>query len=69
MEATVANIANFLAGQRVLTLATASGWDSPHAAMFCYVNDQLTFYVWTHPDNVTTGNIEVNPAPNSHAPA
>lgn len=57
-----ADMTNFLVGHRVLTLATASGWDSPHAAMFCYVNDQLTFYVWTHPDNVTTGNIEINPA-------
>ncbi len=57
-----ADMTSFLAGQRVLTLATASGWESPHAAMFCYVNDDLTFYVWSHPDNVTTGNIEVNPA-------
>jgi len=57
-----ADMTNFLADHRVLTLATASGWDSPHAAMFCYVNDQLTFYVWTHPDNVTTGNIEINSA-------
>ena len=57
-----ADVADYLAGQRVLTLATASEWGSPHAAMFCYVNDQLTFYVWTKPDNVTTGNIEINPA-------
>jgi uncharacterized protein YhbP (UPF0306 family) len=57
-----ADVANYLAGQRVLTLATASGWGSPHAAMFCYVNDQFTFYVWTHPDNVTTQNIDTNPA-------
>ena len=56
------DMTNFLVGHRILTLATANGWDSPHAAMFCYVNDQLTFYVWTHPDNVTTGNIEINPA-------
>ena len=57
-----ADMADYLAGQRVLTLATASGWGFPHAAMFCYVNDQLTFYVWTHPENVTTRNIDLNPA-------
>jgi uncharacterized protein YhbP (UPF0306 family) len=57
-----ADMANYLAGQRVLTLATASGWGFPHAAMFCYVNDELTFYVWTHPENVTTRNIDLNPA-------
>src|SRR5689334_16500039 len=53
-----ADVADYLAGQRVLTLATASGWGSPHTAMFCYVNDQFTFYVWTRPDNVTTQNID-----------
>ena len=57
-----ADVADYLAGQRVLTLATASGWGSPHAAMFCYVNDQFTFYVWTRPDNVTAQNIDTNPA-------
>jgi uncharacterized protein YhbP (UPF0306 family) len=53
---------NYLTAHRILTLATASGWGSPHAAMFCYVNDEVTFYVWTHPDNVTTRNIDNNPA-------
>jgi CRP-like cAMP-binding protein len=57
-----ADVANYLAGQRVLTLATASGWGFPHAAMFCYVNDQHTFYIWTHPENVTARNIDINPA-------
>ena len=57
-----ADMADYLAGQRVLTLATANGWGFPHAAMFCYVNDQLTFYVWTHPDNVTTRNIDLSPS-------
>ena len=57
-----ADVADYLAGQRVLTLATASGWGSPHAAMFCYVNDQFTFYVWTRPDNVTAQNIDINSA-------
>jgi uncharacterized protein YhbP (UPF0306 family) len=57
-----ADVADYLAGQRVLTLATASGWGFPHAAMFCYVNDQLTFYIWTHPENVTARNIDINPA-------
>ncbi len=55
-------VADYLAGQRVLTLATAGGWDLPHAAMFCFVNDQLTFYVWTRPGNATTRNIDINPA-------
>jgi CRP-like cAMP-binding protein/general stress protein 26 len=53
---------NYLAGQRILTLATANGRGLPHAAMFCYVNDKLTFYVWTHPDNMTSRNIDANPA-------
>lgn len=57
-----ADMADYLAGQHVLTLATASGWGFPHAAMFCYVNDQLAFYVWTHPENVTARNIDLNPA-------
>ncbi len=54
--------ANYLASQRILTLATASGWGLPHAAMFCYVNDKWTFYVWTHTDNMTSRNIDANPA-------
>jgi len=54
--------ANYLTAGRILTLATMSGWGSPHAAMFCYVNDGVTFYVGTHPDNMTTRNIYANPA-------
>ncbi len=57
-----ADAVKYLAGQRILTLATASGWGSPHAAMFCYVNDEVTFYVWTHPDNMTIRNVYTNPA-------
>jgi CRP-like cAMP-binding protein len=57
-----ADAVNYLAGQRILTLATASGRGLPHAAMFCYVNDKWTFYVWTHPDNLTIRNIDANPA-------
>lgn len=53
---------NYLSGQHILTLATASEQALPHAAQFCYVNDGLTFYVWTHPDNTTIRNISTNPA-------
>jgi CRP-like cAMP-binding protein/general stress protein 26 len=57
-----ADAANYLTGQRILTLATASGTGLPHAAMFCYVNDKWTFYVWTHTGNMTIRNIDANPA-------
>jgi CRP-like cAMP-binding protein len=57
-----ADAVNYLAGQRILTLATASERSLPHAAMFCYVNDKQTFYVWAHPDNMTIRNIGANPA-------
>jgi len=57
-----AEAVKYLAGQRILTLATASGHGLPHAAMFCFVHDNWTFYVWTHTSNMTIRNIDANPA-------
>lgn len=51
----------YIGGQHVLTLATASAAGVPHAAMLLFVNDELTFYVWTRPDTVTARHIDGNP--------
>ncbi len=56
------HVIDYLAAERVLTLATASGWGLPYAAMFCYVNDGLTLYIWARPGNMTIRNIDFNPA-------
>lgn len=51
----------YLEGQHVLALATASPAGVPHAATLLFVNDGLTFYVWTRPDTVTARHIDANP--------
>lgn len=52
----------YLEGQHVLSLATASPTGVPHAATLLFVNEELSFYVWTRPDTVTARQIDANPA-------
>ncbi len=59
---TTAAALRYLTGQRVCTLATVSPTGLPHAAMFSYVNEEMTFYVWTRPGTLTSRHLDANPA-------
>jgi general stress protein 26 len=55
-------VLEYLAGQKALTLATASPTGLPHAATMVYANDDLGIYLWSRPDTLTARHIEQNPA-------
>jgi uncharacterized protein YhbP (UPF0306 family) len=55
------NVLDYLAGQKKLTLATASTTGVPHAAAFMFVNDGAIMYFWTRPETTTAKQIEQNP--------
>ncbi len=52
----------YLAGQKTLTLATATPAGIPHAATMEFVNDELKLYIWSGPGSTTVRNLEQNPA-------
>jgi uncharacterized protein YhbP (UPF0306 family) len=59
-EQVPAEVLDYLAGQKTLTLAT-SGSDGPWAATLTYANDGSDIYVWTKPNSNTARHIDENP--------
>lgn len=54
-------VLDYLRGQNILSLATASPTGVPHAATLVYVQDGLTLYFWSRPGTRTAQHIEANP--------
>jgi general stress protein 26 len=54
-------VLDYLAGQKTVTLATASGDGAPHASTFMYVNDGPTLYFWARPTSTTATHLQSNP--------
>jgi uncharacterized protein YhbP (UPF0306 family) len=55
-----AEVLDYLAGQKTLTLAT-SGGDGPWAATLTYANDGSDIYIWTKPGSNTARHIDESP--------
>ncbi len=55
------HVLDYIAGQKTLTLATASPTGVPRASTFLYVNDGPVLYFWTKPDTVTARHVAQNP--------
>jgi uncharacterized protein YhbP (UPF0306 family) len=55
------DVIDYLAGERTLTLATASPTGVPHASTFLYVNDGATLHFWSKPETITARQIGQNP--------
>jgi uncharacterized protein YhbP (UPF0306 family) len=55
------DVIDYLAGERTLTLASASPNGVPHASTFLYVNDGPTLHFWSKPETVTARQIGQNP--------
>lgn len=55
------HVRQFVRGQTILTLATATRDGHPHATTLIYAGDDQTFYFWIRPDTTTARNIEENP--------
>ena len=55
-------VLDFLATQRVLTVATAAPNAVPHANSFLFVNDGPELYFWTKPETTTAKHVGQNPA-------
>ncbi len=54
-------VLDYLAGQKTVTLATASADGAPHASTFMYVNDGPTLYFWARPTSTTATHLQSNP--------
>jgi uncharacterized protein YhbP (UPF0306 family) len=55
------HVRDYLAGQRTMTLATASAAGVPNAGTFLYVNEGPRLYFWTKPQTTTARHVEQNP--------
>ena len=55
-------VLDYLHGQNVVTLATASPAGLPHASILLYVNDGIALYFSTRPNTETAQHIAANPA-------
>jgi general stress protein 26 len=53
-------VLDYLAGQKTVTLATASADGAPHASTFMYVNDGPTLYFWARPTSTTATHLQSN---------
>jgi uncharacterized protein YhbP (UPF0306 family) len=54
-------VLDYLRQHQKLTLATASQTGIPRATTLMYVNDGVTFYVWTHPESTIARHVSQNP--------
>jgi uncharacterized protein YhbP (UPF0306 family) len=63
MEASAApqHVLDYLAGNQVLTLATATSSGEPHAASLLYVNDGVSLFIWTKTSTETAAHLQENP--------
>ena len=54
------HVLDYIAGEKALTLATASGDGAPHAATYLYVNDGVDLVIWLKPSSRTAENVKAN---------
>ena len=55
------HVLDYLEGEKIVTLATASSDGVPHASTFMYVNDGPELYFWARPTSTTAKHIRANP--------
>jgi uncharacterized protein YhbP (UPF0306 family) len=56
-----AHVLDYLATQRMLSLATASRDGRPHASTLLYASEGSDIYIWTRPETTTAKHLAENP--------
>jgi uncharacterized protein YhbP (UPF0306 family) len=54
------HVLDYIAGEKTVTLATATADGAPHAATQLYVNDGVDLFIWLKPASRTAQNIKAN---------
>jgi nitroimidazol reductase NimA-like FMN-containing flavoprotein (pyridoxamine 5'-phosphate oxidase superfamily) len=54
-------VLEYLDGQKLVRLATATSDGTPHASTFMFVNDGVSLYFWARPTSTTAEHIRGNP--------